>query len=56
LAGAQTGWYDANATSGSNGKKGAWITCAGTDGPYRPWDPTSGYGTKGTQLRCFGRA
>jgi hypothetical protein len=56
LAGAQTGWYDANATSGSNGKKGAWITCAGTDGPYRPWDPVSGYGTKSTQLRCFGRA
>jgi hypothetical protein len=55
LAGAQTGWYNPNATSGANGKKGAWTSCAGDDGAYHPWDPAGGYGPKGTQLRCFGR-
>lgn len=55
LAGAPTGWYDPNAISGTNGKKGAFTSCAGDDGAYRPWDPALGYGPKGTQLRCFGR-
>jgi hypothetical protein len=54
-AGAPTGWYDPNATSGSNGKKGAFTSCAGPDSAYRPWEPAGGYGAKGTQLRCFGR-
>jgi hypothetical protein len=55
LAGARIGWYDPNATSGSNGEKGAWTSCAGEDGAYHPWEPASAYGPKGTQLRCFGR-
>ncbi|MDX6217030.1 MAG: hypothetical protein QOG99_2614 [Frankiales bacterium] len=54
-SGAQAGWYNPNAVSGQNGAKGAFLSCGGADGEYRPWDPQSGYGPAHTQLHCFGR-
>ena len=55
VAGAQVGWYNPNAVSGQNGAKGAFLTCSGADGAYRPWEPMSGYGPAHSQLHCFGR-
>jgi hypothetical protein len=48
-------WYDPNAVSGLNGDKGAWQTCSGSDGAFRPWTPASAYGPAHTQLHCFGQ-
>jgi hypothetical protein len=55
LAGAPIGWYDPNATSGQNGSKGAWQSCAGEDGQIHPWQPRSSFGAAHTQLHCFKR-
>ena len=48
-------WYDPGATSTLNGAKGAWQTCSGSDGAFRPWLPSSAYGPSRTQLHCFGQ-
>jgi hypothetical protein len=54
VSAAQTGWYNPQAISGQIGAKGAFLSCSGADGAYRPWDPISGYGPAHTQLHCFG--
>lgn len=52
-SGAPIGWYNPSAVSNEDQTAGAWITCAGSDGAYHPWEPQSGYGPAGTQLHCF---
>jgi len=48
-------WFDNNATSQSNGQKGAYRFCTGKDGAFRTVNDPAAYGPKRTQLHCFGR-
>ena len=48
----QLGWWDPNATSAYDGKKGAWQNCEG--GAWFPYDKPEAWGPH-TQLHCFGK-
>ncbi len=47
----QLGWWNPNATSNFDGKKGAWENCDG--GKWFSYNTTAGWGTPHTQLKCF---
>lgn len=49
----QVGWWDPNATSKYDGKKGAWQSCEG--GAWVPFDNPEAWGPVRTQPKCFGR-
>jgi hypothetical protein len=48
----QLGWWDPNANSAYDGKKGSWQDCDG--GAWYPFDKPEAWGPNHTQLHCFG--
>lgn len=50
---AQIGWWNPNATSNFDGKKGAWESCEG--GRWFRFDQASSWAPAHTQPSCFGR-
>lgn len=46
-------WWNPNATSARDGKRGAWISCDG--GAWYPFDSLDGWPAPGSQPKCFGR-
>jgi Periplasmic binding protein len=46
-------WWNPDATSGFDGKRGAWQTCA--SGTWFPFDDPMALGAPHNQLHCFGR-
>ena len=51
----EIGWWNPDATSNRDGKKGAWQTCGGEDGGWMGYFDPAAWGSPGTQLSCFGR-
>ena len=49
----QMGWWDPNANSAYDGKKGSWQDCDG--GAWYPFDKPEAWGPAHTQLNCFGK-
>jgi hypothetical protein len=49
----QLGYWDPNATSAFDGKKGAWVSCEG--GKWMHFDNADDYGPPHTQPHCFGK-
>jgi hypothetical protein len=46
-------WWNPNATSARDGKRGAWISCEG--GTWYPYGNPDAWGAPGNQPKCFGR-
>jgi hypothetical protein len=53
VAESQLGWWDPNANSAYDGKKGSWQDCDG--GAWYPFDKPEAWGPNHTQLHCFGK-
>ena len=52
-ANTKIGYWDPNATSNYDNKKGAWVSCEG--GAFHRYDDANDYGPAHTQLHCFGK-